>query len=179
MRKFCLISLISLFLISCAPVLSKDLMYQGIYPASISEIKQDTASDRGRIFILGGIIVKTTVTKEGSLIEAVFVPVNSHGYLENVKASTGRFLALYRHREILDPLIYSEKREITLAGELIGMRKGKIGEMEYSYPFFEIKEIYLWEGIKKRDNYYYWPPPYPPYYYPYRYRYYDPWWYYY
>ncbi|MEW6601792.1 MAG: Slp family lipoprotein, partial [Nitrospirota bacterium] len=65
----------------------------------------------------------------------------------------------------------------TLAGEFIDMRKGKIGEMDYVYPLFEIKEIYLWEELKERDYYYYYlPPPYPYWYYgrqPY-----DPrWWY--
>jgi hypothetical protein len=45
--------------------------------------------------------------------------------------------------------------------------------MEYLFPVFEIKDIYLWE--ERKD--YYWPAYYPYYYYPY-YNYpflYDPW----
>jgi outer membrane lipoprotein len=178
MKKYLLIVFCTLLLAACTPVLKKDLMNQGTYPSGFSEIKEDPASNKGQLFILGGIIVKTTITKEGSLIEAIFVPVNSRGYLKNLKASEGRFLALYRGGELLDPLIYSEKREITLAGEFIEMRTGMIDEIEYSYPFFEIKEIYLWENRKDLDRYYYYgPPPYRPYYYPYPYRYYDPWYY--
>lgn len=179
MRKDNFIILLAVLLISsCTPVLNRSLLSSGIFNEGLSEIKQDPASYKGRLFILGGIIVKTETTIDGSLIEAIFVPVNSLGYLKSFKVSGDRFLALYRGREILDPLIFSAKREITLAGEFIEIREGKIGEMEYAYPFFEIKEIYLWEEMKDQDYYYYYmPPPYPPWYY--RHRPYDPsWWYY-
>ena len=59
-------------------------------------------------------------------------------------------------------MVYKKGREVTLAGEFLELRKGRIDEMEYVYPVFEIKEIYLWE---ERQEYYI------PYYYPY---YYDP-----
>jgi outer membrane lipoprotein len=187
MKKLYLIIFINIFIFSCVPVLNKDLMKSGVYTPHLSEIKESPVLNTGRLFILGGIIVKTTVTKEGSLIEAVFVPVNSWGYLKGYTTSNERFLALYRGKGLLDPLIYNEKREITLAGEFIETRKGIIGEMEYDYPLFEIKEIYLWEEYKE-TGYYSYPPYYPqPYYFPpyYRYRHspfydnypYYPWWY--
>lgn len=178
MRKYYLTLLFAALLItSCAPVLSKNLLSNGTFNEGLSEIKQDPASYKGRLFIFGGIIVKAETTKDGSIIEAIFVPVDSLGYLKSYKTSGGRFLAIYKSREILDPLIFREKREISLAAEFIEIRKGKIGEMEYDYPLFEIKEIYLWEEMKKTDYYYYYmPPPYPYWYY--RYRPYDPWWYY-
>lgn len=147
---------------------------QGNFVTHLSGIKENPVSNKGRLFILGGIIVRTTVTKDGSLIEALFVPVTGRGYLKSYRTENGRFLALFKGREILDPLIFQEKREITLAGEFIGMRKGTIDEMEYSYPFFEIKEVYLWPERVERMDYYYWNPHlYPPDYY--RYRHYDPW----
>lgn len=184
MKKLIPIILINLFMFSCAPVLTRDLMQKGIYSTNLSEIKQYPVLNRGKLFILGGIIVKTTLTKEGSLIEAIFVPVNSWGYLKGYTTTNERFLALYRGKDLLDPLIYSEKREITLAGEFIEIRKGNIGEMEYDYPLFEIKQIYLWEEYKE-PGYNSYPPYYPPPYYRYRhfpyYPYYDyypyyPWW---
>jgi outer membrane lipoprotein len=182
MKKLYLLILINLFLFSCAPVLTRDLMQRGIYTTRLSEVKQNPVVNKGKLFILGGIVVKTTVKKEGSLVEAIFVPVDSMGYLKGYRAANERFLAIYRSKEILDPLIYREKREITLAGEFIEIRKGTIGEMEYDYPFFEIKEIYLWEEYKETG--YYPPPYYPAPYYRYRYSpFYDyypyyPWWYY-
>lgn len=162
-----------LILFSCVPVLRKDLMDKGTYNISPSEIQENPIQYKGNLFIFGGIIVKTTVTKEGSLIEAIYVPVNSRGYLISLDAGNGRLLAIYRGKEILDPLIFKEKREITVAGEFIEMRKGLIDEAEYNYPLFEIKEIYLWPERKEYD--YYYQPPYPSWYFWYG-PYYDPWW---
>ena len=166
-------------LFSCSPVLSKDIMKQGDITADLSDIKLKPSAHTGKLYIFGGIIVKTTAEQDGSLLEAVFVPVDSRGYLKSFDLAHSRFFAIYRGDGILDPLIYEEKREITLAGEFIEMRDGKIGKMEFSFPFFELKEIYLWKELRDRDYYYYAPPPYP-YYYPYYYRHrmYDPWWYY-
>lgn len=174
MKKTCLILLAGI-IISCVPVLRQELLKTGISDVRLSELKRDPVAGKGRLFILGGIIVKTTVTSEGSLIEAIYVRVDSRGYLKKIEPSNGRFLAIFKGRELLDPVIFHEKREITLAAEFIGTRKGMIGEMEYNYPLFEIREIYLWEEVKERDYYYlYAPYYYPPWYF--RYRYYDPWW---
>lgn len=165
--------LAALLICSCAPVLNKDVMRQGIFDATLSDIKTNPVLNRGKLYIMGGVIAKTTLTQEGSLIEAIYVPVNSRGYLKSLSATNGRFLALYKSRDILDPLIFREQREITLAATFIGTRPGKIDEMEYTFPLFEIKEIYLWEEKRAYDYEHYPPYPYyPPWYY--RYPYYDP-----
>lgn len=149
-------------------------MDSGIYNVFPSRIKEDPGRFSGKLFILGGVIVETKAVADGSLLEAIFVPVDSMGYLQDISASGGRFLALYpKENGLLDPLIFRKEREITLAGEFIGTRSGVIGEMEYTYPLFEIKEIYLWE---EKKEYYITPQFYPNWYYPYRY--YDPWWHY-
>jgi outer membrane lipoprotein len=174
MKKARLIILACMLIISCVPVLRQELLKTGTFDVRLSELKQDPDADKGRLFILGGIIVKTTVIADGSLIEAIYVHADSRGYLRRIEPSNGRFLAIFKGRDLLDPVIFHEKREITLAGEFIGTQKGMIGEMEYVYPLFEIREIYLWEEVKERDYYYL----YAPYYYPpwhFRYRYYDPW----
>ena len=153
-------SIIICFLIfcSCSPILSENLHKQGINSMSLLDIKKDLTPHKGKLFILGGVIVKTTITKEGSLIEALYVPVDSRGYLRSLSTADGRFLAIYSSKELLDPVIFREQREVTLAGELIGTRSGKIDEMDYVYPLFEIKEIHLWREKKEYDRHYY--PPY-------------------
>lgn len=154
---------------ACAPVLRREVMDAAVRGLSPQEIKRSPEINKGKLFILGGVIVNTKVTSEGSLIEALYVSVDSRGYLESVKTSDGRYLALYpKEYGILDPMIYRNGREITLAGEFIGTREGRIDEADYLYPLFEIREIYLWE--ERRD--YYGPYYYP--YYPYYPYYYDP-----
>lgn len=171
MKKACSLIFISMILFSCAPVLRVDLMQQGSFDVNFSDLEDNPGLYKGELYILGGVIAKTTATKRGSLIEALYIPVDSRGYLKEFSPSGGRFLALYPGR-FLDPLIFRERREITLAGEFVEMRKGYIDEIEYSFPLFDIKELYLWEVRKD----YYYVEPYPYWYYPYPYWWYDPWW---
>ncbi len=164
---------LTLLLVSCAPVLRQELMEEASLDVPFAELTRNPDLYRGRLFVLGGIIVGTKLTDRGSLIEAVYVPVNSLGYLRGVELSGGRFLALYpKEYGLLDPVIYRRGREITVAGVLIGTEEGRIDEMQYSYPLFEIKELYLWE---EREPYYI-PPPYPYWYYPYPPYWWDPRW---
>ncbi len=173
MKKLIFITFITAMVFSCAPVIKKDLMDKATINVSITKIQKNPELYKGKLYIIGGIIVHTKVMEKGSLIEAVHVPVDSRGDLKDVKLSEGRFLAIYpKENGILDPLIYKKEREITIAGEFIGIEIGKINDFNYTYPLFEIKDIYLWE--EKKEVYYMEPYYSPWYYYPYpSYRY---WW---
>jgi starvation-inducible outer membrane lipoprotein len=66
-------------------------------------------SYKGRLFIFGGKIVSTRISDEGSLIEGIYVPVDSKGRLEETKQSNDRFSALYpKEKGLLDPKVYRE-----------------------------------------------------------------------
>lgn len=55
-------------------------------------------------------------------------------------------MALYpRSKGFLDPAIYRANRAITLAGTFAGLRNGKIDDMTYTYPFFHVEDLHLWE----------------------------------
>jgi len=171
MKRLIIIVGAAVLLTACAPVLSRDLMRQGARDVPFSRLREAPDPFKGRLFILGGMIVNTRFAETGSQIEALYVPVDSLGYLQEGDHAQGRFLAVYpRSSGLLDPVVYSKGREITLAGAFLETRKGKIDDMEYIYPVFEVREIYLWD--EHRD--YYYPPPYYPYYYnrPFLY---DPW----
>lgn len=163
-------------LTGCSPVLNSELMKEGARDFQLTHVVETPEVFKDKLFILGGVIVETKLIEKGSQIEALFVPVNSSGYLRDYERHQGRFLAVYpRSKGILDPLIYKKGREITLAGDFVEVRKGKIDEMEYPYPVFTIRQIYLFDEYK--DYPYAWPYPYPyynPYYYgsPFMY---DPW----
>lgn len=164
----------SLMLISCAPVLDRSYMRVGDRAASFAALRGDPDQYKGRLFILGGVIVGTRLTEAGTQIEAMHVPVDSTGYFQESGRSEGRYLAIVpKDEKMLDPVVYRKEREFTLAGEFLEIRKGKIDEMEYLYPTFRIRQIYLWP-----EEIYY---SYPPYYYdpwlhPYPYYYRHPWW---
>lgn len=164
---------ICLILFSCAPVLNRDLMKQGVQNVSFDQLKANPDAHKGKLFILGGIIVETRFIEKGSQIEVLSLSVTSSGYIKERERSMGRFLAISpTDRGLLDPVVYKKGRDVTLAGEFIELRRSKIDDFEYVYPVFEIKEIHLWE--EERD--YMFPYPYYPYtYYPHP-NWYNPYW---
>ncbi len=179
MKRIFLIGAVALVLSACSPVLTREVMKEGARDISFNQLREDPDVYKGKLFILGGLIAETRFSEKGSQIEALRVPVDSLGYLRGSERTQGRFLAFYpKSKGLLDPMVYKRGREITMAGEFVDVRKGKIDEMEYVYPVFEIREIYLWDEQKEyyRPNYYY--PYYYPYYDPFIYRSpfpYDPW----
>jgi len=175
MIRIFFISAVLMVFSACTPVLNREVMDQGMRDVPFSRLSEAPEVFKGKLFILGGLIVETRLVEKGSQVEALSVPVDSLGYLQGPARTQGRFLAWYpRSKGLLDPMVYRKGREVTLAGEFMEARRGKIDEMEYVYPVFEISEIYLWE--ERRDYYTY--PYYDPFYYrsPFLY---DPWgWYY-
>jgi len=176
MRKAILLIAISI-LASCAPVLKPEIMKQGTRDVSLAALREDPDQYRGRLYILGGAVANSKVTEEGTVIEALYLPVDSRGYIKNERGDEGRYLAIFpKSAGFLDPMIYKRGRHITVAGEFTGTRKGKLDEADYTYPVFEIVQIHLWREEEYYPTPYY---PYSPYYYRYPYRY-DPftpyWW---
>lgn len=173
MKKILLLLTIGLLILSaCAPVLNKNLMKEGTRNVPLAALVSNPEQYRGKLFILGGIIVNTKLTQNGSQVEALYAPVDSRGNLEEgVKYSGGRYLAVYpKTQGLLDPIIYKRNRAITMAGTFVDLQKGKIDDMEYTYPVFEIRQIHLWDEPQA-----YYMPAYP-WYAPYPYDWYNPWW---
>ena len=163
----------------CTPVLDRQLMKEGAREFQLGHLTETPEAFKDKLFVLGGVIAETRLVEQGSQIEALFVPVNAYGDLMDLERVQGRFLAVYpRSRGILDPMIYSKGRLVTLAGTFIEARKGKIDELEYLYPVFEVRQVHLWEEYPQYPYGYGWPYPYyyPSYYLYYRMPYpYDPW----
>lgn len=146
-------------LVSCTSVIRKDLMEQGTRNPSLDVLIRDPQMYRDQIFVLGGVIARTTLKAEGSEIEALYVPVDSWGYPQDTDFSSQRFLAVYpREQGILDPLIYQRNRTVTIAGSFTGIVTGRLDEMHYIFPVFRILQIYL--EPRHPATVYYYPPPY-------------------
>ena len=173
MKRLIVVLALCFAMSSCVtPVLRPATMKAGRRDADMTVLSQQPTPYIGKLFILGGVILKTTVTNEGSVVEAMYVPVDANGYLKDV-LENGRFLAIYPKKDgILDPMIYKRKREVTIAGYFEGTRKGTLDKAEYNFPVFRISEIYLWN----QEYSYAYPYYYSPYYYPYYGSYYSPWW---
>ncbi len=163
----------AIILSSCAPVLNRHYMKEGERDVSFNAFRQNPEAYTGRLYILGGVIVQAKLTPDGSQLEAMDVPVDRYGYFRDRGRSEGRFLAIMpKDRALLDPEVFTKGRRVTVAGEFTGVRKDKIEEMEYAYPVFLIRQVYLWPRETGYYPAYYYDPWFSPY--PYYYR--DPWW---
>jgi outer membrane lipoprotein len=166
--------------IGCAPVLNRDVMDRGVRDFDPAHLVETPEVFRDHLFVFGGMIVETKLVGTGSQVEALFVPVDRYGNLKDTSQYRGRFIAHFpRSKGLLDPLIFRRGREITVAAYFADVRKGKIDEMEYVYPVFEIEQVHLWEEV--RSDPFFWPPyssyyPYPYPYFPGYPLWYDPWW---
>ncbi len=166
MRWFLIIVLI-IFLFSCyAPVFKSEKIESAITDISFEELRQNQEQYREKIFLIGGMVVNIKNTDKGSIIEALFTPVDSKGYIIDEENLNRRFLATTE--SFLDPIIYKSGRFITILAFFEGTEKGRIGDIEYTYPVFRIKDIHLWRKEKIYPVPYWW---YDPWYYP------SPWWY--
>jgi outer membrane lipoprotein len=158
---------------SCAPVLNKTYLNAGDREVSFNALRQNPGAHKGKLYVFGGVVVGSRLTEEGSQVEALDVPVDRYGHFREEGLSQGRFLALLpQDQGMLDPEVYKQGRRITIAAEFMDLRKSKVDEMEYSYPVFLIRQIYLWP----RERAYYPAYYYDPWFYPYPYYYWNPWW---
>lgn len=155
MKHLFILFLLSAMLLSCAHVISREYVQVAEKNVPFKELRENTDAYLNRMFIFGGIIVETKITGKGSEIEVVQTPLNRFGNITDRDLSEGRFIILTT--KYLDPLIYRNGRDITFAGIVTGTRKQLLGGVEYVYPVFEAKEIYLW----REDIYYLYPYDYP------------------
>jgi len=168
--KIVLIIIVSLLLSGCAHVMHvmSDRALKMVDPEiRFKELLRDPEAYRGRVVLLGGVIIQTKNTKEGAIIEVLQKDIDRWGRPIEEDVSGGRFLILYQG--YLEPLIYSAGKEITVVGEVAGKKIMPLGEIEYAYPVISPREMHLTRPFY-RELYPYPPYRYDPYWYPYRYR---------
>ena len=164
MKKYISICIVSLIILSCAHVISREYRSAAVKDLTFSQLIGNTSAYLDKLFIFGGVIAETKLSGHGTEIEVVQSPLDIFGNIINEDVSEGRFIL--RTTSNLDPMIYRQGRFIAMAGILAGSRKEMLGAIEYTYPVFDAKEIYLW----KEEQYYLYPDSYPywynPFYYP-------------
>jgi outer membrane lipoprotein len=137
------ILLLVIALAGCAHIFSKDILNQVDSEISFEELLTDPGAYKGKVVLLGGVIVKAENKEEGTLLEIYQTEIDSYGRPINTDVSQGRFLALYEG--FLDSEVYSKGRKITVAGVVDGEEVMKLGEIDYHYLHLSVQEIHLWE----------------------------------
>jgi outer membrane lipoprotein len=134
----------------CAPI-SKDLSAQADRTLSFQQVSKNPETVKGKIVIWGGEIIETINQKDGTTL--IIVLQRPLDWMEEPKfrRSEGRFIILVEG--YVDPYVFRRGRRLTVAGEILGRKVMRLGELEYPYPFLQSKQLYLW------GEYYYSPYP--------------------
>lgn len=155
-------------LTGCAPVISKQIRDQVRPETTFTEVLKNPERYQGQMIVLSGVIISAANTKEGTLLQVLQRPAGFRGQPEGGDKTEGRFLALVT--QYLDMYVYTQGREVTVAGDVQGKRTLPLDKIEYAYPLIHVKELYLWPVIEDNDFDFY-----PYYYHPFFY-YNDYWW---
>jgi len=128
---------------SCAPTFPKQELEKVDRSILFPDLQKDPERYKGKWILLGGMIVETRNTPEGTVIEMLQKPLDSRERPLSDDTTDGRFLAV--SDRFLDPAVYHKGRELTLIAEVIGRKVMPLGELEYQYPLVLSKDLRLWE----------------------------------
>lgn len=166
-----------LLLGGCSHVLSRDALLDVEPGVEFAQVKANPDAYKGKTLLLGGLIIETRLSREGTTLEVLSYTLDRWGEPQAADEAGGRFLA--RTGRFLDPELYKQGLFVTLTGTVEGVETRPLQNYDYVYPVFRIAEAYLWNQRTSAYPYGYYDPFYPwgPYhYYPYYY-YRDPFWY--
>jgi outer membrane lipoprotein len=140
---FVSIAMASLLLLAgCAPVISRGALKQVDQSLTFEQLLENPEAYRGKTVLLGGNIIETQNFSDRTLITVLQSPLDFRKKPAVEDKSRGRFIVYVSG--FLDPAIYRNGRKITAVGSVVGEEVRPLGEIEYSYPVIEKKELYLW-----------------------------------
>lgn len=131
-----------LFAAACGPPFPKDLLNQVDKAVAYTDLQKDPDRFRGRVIMVGGVIVETKNLQEGTQFEVLQKPLSGSGRPEATDESGGRFLIL--SSAFHDAAVFQRGRTLTVIGEVAGQRVQSLGEVEYRYPVVRAREVHLW-----------------------------------
>ena len=125
----------------CTPI-SKELRAQADRTLSFQQVIQNPETYKGKIVIWGGEIIETTNQKDGTTLIVILQRPLDWMQEPKIQRSEGRFIILVEG--YVDPYVFRRGKRITVAGEILGKKLMRLGELEYPYPLLRSKQIYLW-----------------------------------
>lgn len=150
-----ILSFLCFIALGCQHTISAPLRQQAQPMVPFQELRADPNAFKGRTVILGGEILNTQNTQQQTSIEILQKPLDRFEAPHITDQTAGRFIA--QCNQYLDPAIYDQGRQITVAGKIIGSYAGQVGEADYLYPLISCAEMHLWPRVSHDPTY----PAYP------------------
>ena len=129
-------------LAGCAHVISKGVLKEVDTSISFAHVSKDPNAYKGKTVLFGGDIIETQNLADKTLVVVLQRPLDRRGEPAAGDVSEGRFII--QTPGFLDPDIYSHGRKLTVAGTVVGKEVRPLGEIAYTYPIIERRELYLW-----------------------------------
>ena len=96
--------------------------------------------------LLGGEVLTAKRLKEGTRLEILQLPLDgSEEPVLDRTVSQGRVFAL--ESSFLDPATLPPNTRVTLVGEITGVTRANLDELEYRYPTVTIKHLHVWPEL--------------------------------
>jgi outer membrane lipoprotein len=139
-----------LLLGGCAHVISKQVLKEVDTKVTFAQVAKAPDAYKGKTVLFGGDIIETKNLPDKTLIVVLQHPLGTRDKPAAGDVSEGRFII--QAPGFLDPAIYSPGRKITVAGKVVGKDVRPLGEIEYTYPIIEKRELYLWPEEKSQPE---------------------------
>ena len=137
----------------CAPLItppfSPEVMKNVNKSLTFDTVRQNPESYKGAVILVGGEIIGTTSVSEGvTQIEVNQTPLDDYG-VPMIQPGSGRFLILTH--EPLDPEKIFPRRRLTVVAEVMGVKRQKLGGMDYPYVLLRANVLHLWQAPGERS----------------------------
>jgi len=143
MKTHVILFTFALFLQGCSYAISPGMADKADKTISFDKLQADPNAFTGKLLILGGTITQVTTVNQGMLIEVDQKQLDYWGKPIRTSRTGGRFIVF--HPGYLNPMIYGQGVDITMAGEVLGLSSPMIGDRQYDSPIVLIKELKLWK----------------------------------
>lgn len=124
-------------------------------PAGVSTLSPSSVSavstHEGELVRWGGILIEARNLKTSTELEVIGYPLDQCGRPRTDSAQVGRFIIV--RPSFLEIADYRTGSQVSATGRIAGIRDGRIGAAEYSYPLLESYKVRLWADERVDGGY--------------------------
>ena len=120
-------------------------------PSVTPSVVSATGTHIGDLVEWGGTLVETRHLENRTELELVAYPLGSCGLPNIESGQIGRFIIVFP--DFLETADYKAGRQVSAAGRIEGIREGRLGDANYSFPVLESHQVHLWPQRHILDPY--------------------------
>jgi outer membrane lipoprotein len=124
-------------------------------PAGVSSLSPSSVSavspHKGELVRWGGVLIEARNLKASTELEVIGYPLDECGRPRTDSAQVGRFIIV--HPGFLEIADYRTGSQVSATGRITGIREGRIGAAEDSYPLLESYKVRLWADERADGGY--------------------------